>query len=282
MKLCNENSERRMVITDLDGTLLHTEGKVSPINISTLEELGRRQILRIIATGRSIYSASKVLPRSFPIDYLIFSSGAGILDWQTQHILAAHHLSSDEIAIASNLLIAHDIDFMIHRPIPDNQYFSYRTTGGGSPDFVRRCQRYQAFASPLEVTSIEFRKACQILAIDPNQGPQSKYDLIKQQLSMLKVIRSTSPTDGRSTWIEIFPASVSKGLASEWLARKHNVHQMTTLALGNDYNDLDLLQWAGHSFVVRNAPPDLKQAYRSVRSNDADGFTEAVEIWINS
>ena len=269
-----------MVITDLDGTLLQTDGKLSPTNVSTLEELGRDQILRIIATGRTLYSAFKALPRSFPIDYLIFSSGAGILDWQTRQILSAHHLSGDEIAVVSHLLIAHDLDFMIHQPIPDNHYFFYRATGRENPDFVRRCQLYQAFASPIDGAAMTFSKACQILAIDPRRGPQSKYDLLKQQLRTLNVIRSTSPIDGISTWIEIFPATVSKGLASAWLARKHNANRTTALALGNDYNDLDLLQWAGHSFVVRNAPPDLKHAYRSVSSNDNDGFTEAVKIWM--
>jgi len=281
MRLFTERGERRMVITDLDGTLLQTRGKISTTNVSTLKDLGHHQIIRAIATGRSLYSARNVLPCSFPIDYLIFSSGAGIIDWHTQQILAVHHLSRREIALASSLLIDHELDFMIHKPIPDNHHFFYRATGRENLDFVRRCQRYQAFATPLDTTSSNFRKACQIVAIDPNRGLQSKYDTIKEHLNTLKVIRSTSPLDGLSTWIEIFPVSVSKALASERLARKHNVNRTTTLALGNDYNDLDLLQWAGNSFVVCNAPPDLKQIYRSVSSNNEDGFTEAVKIWIN-
>jgi Cof subfamily protein (haloacid dehalogenase superfamily) len=282
MNVFPKQSERRMVITDLDGTLFQTEGTLSATNLATLEDLGRRQIGRIIATGRSLYSAYKVLPRSFPIDYLIFSSGAGIVDWHTQQLLVAHHLTRQEIALAVHLLINYNVDFMVHKPIPENHYFSYRAMGQENPDFVRRCQRYQAFASPLDLASSDLHKACQILAIDPNQGSQSKYDMIKKQLRTLKVIRSTSPTDGVATWIEIFPPSVSKALASEWLARKHNVNRATILALGNDYNDLDLLQWAGNGFVVRNAPSDLRQTYRTVRSNNEDGFTEAVKIWMNS
>jgi Cof subfamily protein (haloacid dehalogenase superfamily) len=270
-----------MVITDLDGTLLQTDGEISTANVSTLEDLGRRQIIRIIATGRSLYSARKVLSRSFPIDYLIFSSGAGILDWNTQQLLVAHHLSGEEISLASSLLIAYELDFMIHKPIPDNHHFLYRATGQENPDFVRRCQRYQTFASPLDAVVTDFNKACQLLAIDPSRGSQSKYDIIKKQLGDLKVIRSTSPMDGVSTWIEIFPKSVSKGLAGEWLAREHNANRATTLALGNDYNDLDLLQWAGNSFVVRNAPSDLKQIYRTVSSNNEDGFTDAVRMWLD-
>ena len=48
--------------------------------------------------------------------------------------------------------------------------------------------------------------------------------------------------------------------------------------LGNDHNDLDLLRWAGRerAFVVANAAPELKTRYRSVASNDDQGFAQAV------
>lgn len=271
-----------MVITDLDGTLLQTTGTFSPTDMATLEELGSRHILRVIATGRSLYSAFKVLPADFPLDYLIFSSGAGILDWQSRQILVTHHLSPTEIAMACECLFTYELDFMLHKPIPDNHYFWYYATGHDNPDFTRRYQRYQAFASPLEPASFEITRACQIVAIDPQQGRQSKYHCIKAYLPELKIIRSTSPMDGLSTWIEIFPRSVSKGLASAWLADRHTISQSTTLALGNDYNDLDLLQWAATSVVVQNAPADLKHRYPTVSSHNENGFTEAVKKWLNS
>ncbi len=48
------------------------------------------------------------------------------------------------------------------------------------------------------------------------------------------------------------------------------------VAVGNDYNDRDLLEWAEHAYVVANAAPPLKARYRVVASNDAQGFAEAV------
>ena len=76
-----------MVVTDLDGTLLNDRRKVSREEYSTLLELGRREIPRVIATGRSLFSVSKVLPDDFPVDYLIFSSGAGCLEWKKRELL---------------------------------------------------------------------------------------------------------------------------------------------------------------------------------------------------
>ncbi|MBD3306357.1 HAD-IIB family hydrolase [candidate division KSB3 bacterium] len=273
---------QRMIVTDLDGTLLHSERVLSAANRATLEALGDQGILRVIATGRSLYSARKVLSPSFPIDYLIFSSGAGIIDWPTQHMLVAHSLSAEEVTQASHALIQHELDFMLHHPIPDNHYFSYRTTGRENPDFFRRYELYRPFGAPLETSQPPVQPACQFVAISPKHPDAlRKYDALKAHLQTLKVIRTTSPIDGESLWIEIFPTTVSKALASEWLARKYHIDRSKIFALGNDYNDLDLLQWAGKSAVVKNAPAELQAIYWTVTTNDDDGFSEAVRLWLN-
>jgi len=80
MNLPTRARPRQIVITDLDGTLLPSKGAFHPTDVATLQALAQTPILRLIATGRSLYSAYKAIPLNFPIDYLIFSSGAGILD----------------------------------------------------------------------------------------------------------------------------------------------------------------------------------------------------------
>ena len=271
----------RMVVSDLDGTLLSSARIVSPENLVTLEGLGRQGVIRVIATGRSLYSFQKVIPPNFPIDYLVFSSGAGIFDWSKQELIRSRHLSADEIQHGIRLLMQHELDFMLHHPIPDNHHFWYRHAETPTPDFLRRYELYKTFAAPLDLERFYAQTACQFVAIAHGSESLPKYEELKIQLSSLKVIRTTSPLDDSSFWIEIFPQSVSKALASEWLAQRFQVDPATILAIGNDYNDLDLLQWAGYSFVVSNAPDDLKLAYTAVASNDLDGFSEAVKIWIN-
>ena len=73
----------KMVVTDLDGTLLNPQHQISDKDLQSLKLLGDKNIYRVIATGRSPYSLNKVLPADFPIDYLIFSSGSGIINWNT-------------------------------------------------------------------------------------------------------------------------------------------------------------------------------------------------------
>jgi len=53
---------QKMIISDLDGTLLKDDQTVSQRDVQSLEELGDRGLLRVIATGRSPFSFSRVIP----------------------------------------------------------------------------------------------------------------------------------------------------------------------------------------------------------------------------
>ena len=103
---------------------------------------------------------------------------------------------------------------------------------------------------------------------------------VRRVLSGLSVIQTTSPLDHTSTWIEVFHPDVSKSGTVAWLAAKLDVDQIDTLAIGNDYNDQDLLEWAADSFVVENAPQDLKARFQTVASNNDGGVAEAIEQWL--
>ncbi len=272
----------RLVVTDLDGTLFNSRHQCSPANLATLRELGRRGVIRVIATGRSPYSAHHVLPPDFPIDYLVFSSGAGILAWPSQRLLLAHHLVAPDIQHAIQVFLAHDADFMLHEPIPDNHRFWYRASGRANPDFQRRREWYRDFAAPFDASAAAPERASQFVAIEPAASGLAFYERVAPLLAPLTVVRATSPFDGESFWMEIFPPHVSKADASAWIAARHQIPQAASLAVGNDYNDCALLEWGGVSVVVANAPAELKALYPSVASNDADGFSDAVKSWMPS
>ena len=50
-----------------------------------------------------------------------------------------------------------------------------------------------------------------------------------------------------------------------------------TVGIGNDYNDLDLLEFTHHSFVTENAPEEIKHRFQIVPSNEKDGFVVAIQ-----
>ena len=211
-----------LVVTDLDGTLLDAAGRLPPANRRALERLGEAGNVRVVATGRSLHSADTVLDADFPIDYLVFSTGAGILDWRTRELLAVHELPVEHARGALEELLARELAFMVHLGIPDNHHFFYHRAGPANPDFDRRCARYEPFARPLDGRDLTGLTVSQLLAIE-TPGSVSHYDALVEALDHLNVVLTTSPLDHRSRWIEIFPPAASKSLAAEWLRTRHGV-----------------------------------------------------------
>ncbi|HIM71160.1 MAG TPA: HAD family phosphatase, partial [Gammaproteobacteria bacterium] len=103
---------------------------------------------------------------------------------------------------------------------------------------------------------------------------------LQTRLPKLTVIRTTSPLDHHSTWLEIFPGNVSKSKSACWLCGELNLDTRQTVTIGNDYNDIDLLEWGACSYVVGNAPGDLRDQFTPVSSHDDNGFTQAVNRWL--
>ena len=263
-----------MVITDFDGTLLQSDRTVSSTDVETLEKLGRQGICRVIATGRSYFSLRKVISHSFPCDYVIVSSGAGVILWPENTLVREHHMEEEHVEDLIGRLISLEVDFCVQHPLPDNHFFAYHDAGNHNPDFLSRIELYKEYAKPFDGRNEPFGRASQIIGIIP--GDEMLYARVLQALDDAHVIRSTSPLDGKSIWIELFPRGVSKSAASAWLAERLSIEQERTLGIGNDYNDMDLLQWTGLSAVVANSIDHLKGLHPVVPSNDDNGFTHAV------
>ena len=263
-----------MVITDLDGTLLDDNRNISARDLDTLNWLGDTGILRVIATGRNLFSASKILHPSLPVDYLVFSTGAGAIDWKSGELIYAEHLHEPEVTLAIQTLTEAGISFMVHDLVPENHAFFYHDADCGNNDFHRRIELYRDYATPLKLDPPNYAHASQLLAIVPEN--MKLLEEIRTRLESLRVVRTTSPLDGCTMWVEIFPACVSKGHTVEWLCRKTGTDVSRTLGVGNDYNDLDLLNFVSYPFAVENAPEAIRKLYRSCISNNDSGFSDAI------
>ena len=269
-----------LFVCDFDGTLLRSDRSFSDADLEILNRLETLGIIRVIATGRSMYSINTVQISDLPVDFIIFSSGAGIVQHPGGRIIRKVSLEPDKVSRAIKILQAFDLDFMVHPPIPDNHAFSYFESTSYNPDFVRRIELYRQFAKPLVENAAGFGPATQLLAILPPGDNLAVLKRLRMKMPDFNLIQTTSPLDGQSTWIEIFPTSVSKSLSAAWLSSKFGLDIDRSISIGNDYNDLDLLEWAGASFVVENAADDLKDRFPVVPSNDESGVAEAVNRWL--
>lgn len=278
--------KKHLVITDFDGTLLDDEKKIPRKNMAVLYEMKKNGVVSAIATGRSIESFATALTnmgienhiKALPIDYILFSTGAGIMDYSQQKLIYERSLSTEDIRRIADLFDSLKIDYMIHKAMPDTHHLLYKSFDPLNTDFHQRLSFYETSTRPIERFKDQYTAATQLLGIVPPGMDMDRLVEIRRVLSEYSVIQATSPIDHRSVWIEVFHRGVSKSKSSAWLCRQLEIDRENTVAVGNDFNDQDLLEWAGRSYVVKNAPDVLRAKFETVPFNYEAGFSAAVKL----
>lgn len=269
----------KLVATDLDGTFLKNDRSISEPNLLALKQLGDRNITRVVATGRNLRKVREVIPDDIPFDYIIYSSGAGVFDWKRKQHLFNQNIGKEAAQSLARFFIREKLNFHAFFPAPENHNHWYFRGENHCEEFERYFQFNKAFALDLNENEIPDSEVCQFLLIIPEDTEQ--FGLLKIQIEgiddKIRVIRTTSPITQGYIWVEIFHRTVSKGNGVKQICDWLGIDKKDTFGIGNDYNDLDLLEFTGFSFLTDNAPPAIKSFYPTVPSNDNDAFAWAVQ-----
>ena len=89
-----------LFIMDFDGTLLRSDRTFSRIDLEALTQLGDMGIICAIATGRALYSFNTVEVEYLPVDFVIFSMGAGVLHKDSGKVVRRVNLETNEVSRA--------------------------------------------------------------------------------------------------------------------------------------------------------------------------------------
>ncbi len=263
------------VITDLDGTLLRTDNTVSKLDFETLLRLGDLNILRIVATGRTLMSVMQVFTPDSPLDYLIFSNGLGIYDMKSQKIIRTHHIPKTDVEVLAKQLCSFKADFQIKGTIPNCHTYLYK--------------QHSEYNSDLEVLNSRYANFCKEFKDDYQLTDASRIICFTEDIADIEriaalcpnfdIIRATSPINNQTIWVEIYPPGVNKGSAVVELCEMHDISLRNTAGLGNDYNDIHFLECVGNPYLVANAPDDLKKRFNSLSGgNEHNPLSELVAI----
>jgi hydroxymethylpyrimidine pyrophosphatase-like HAD family hydrolase len=253
-------------VTDFDGTLKPFGEGVSPEDTLALSELAGLGVKRVVATGRSIETFERDRDPAFVIDYLISSSGLATSRYGPEgpgELLASRAFTADEARLAIGLAREAGYGFFLALPPPETHRFRWHPPAGVPPScFSARIRYSGANASPWD--GDEGLPVAQLLVMG-EPGPMREVEAaFRKRAPGLSAVHSSSPYGDGALWLEIYPPGVSKGAAAEALAASLGLTAADAVAMGNDYNDEDLLKWAGRAFVSSEAPESLKSLYHNV------------------
>jgi Cof subfamily protein (haloacid dehalogenase superfamily) len=273
----------RLLALDIDGTLTDTNFQVSGRNIAALRAVHAVGIEIILATGRRYdYAMPIARELGFPI-WLISSNGALIRS------SAGKTFFTDRLpARTAAELIQYMDEFRGHavltfdRPanVPGNDSLVLESADELNKTVSRWLEvnrPYIKFVSPLEDALIE----------DPLQamycGRVAAMERLQQRLSQAgfldKITVLKTQYDHRDLCIlDILNRECSKGHALRRWAEQRGIPREQIMAIGDNHNDLEMLEFAGVAVVMGNASQELKQnGWMLTGSNEQSGVAQAVE-----
>jgi len=248
----------RLVATDIDGTLIHTDGTLSA---RTAEVLAALPVPAVLVTGRPVRWLPQLfdqMPESLPA---ICANGAVVYDPRTDTVLRAEPLGVDLLADVVKRLRDAVPDVVLAVEVEDGRSFRYEPAW----PVHRSTALTEMLQHPDELTAAP---AAKLLARSASYGPDEFSALVGRTLAGTAETTHSSS----SALVEISAAGVTKAAGLAWLCERDGIAAADVLAFGDMPNDVSMLAWAGHSVAMANAHPALRAVADEVTlANDEDG-----------
>jgi Cof subfamily protein (haloacid dehalogenase superfamily) len=283
----------KLVAIDIDGTLLPTAGtEISRRNCRALLEAQAAGIEIVIATGRrQAYSAPLIEPVKLkPSTVMITSNGT------VTRTLGGERIDRFTLPVETARELC-----PILRQFGATTVFTFDREGPGElvlesieqvhariSVWVNANRRWIEEVRPLE------------RAFDSGEAPvqgmvcgtvaemqQAELWLAASEISKKIEMHRTEYPSRNLTILDILPPGCSKGIALNRLARQRGVDRKSIMAIGDNFNDLEMLRFAGQPVVMANGAPDLvalagQEGWRIAPSNDDDGVAQVLESVLES
>ncbi|WP_189088707.1 HAD family hydrolase [Deinococcus ruber] len=265
----------RLIATDLDGTLLRSDGTVSERTRTALNAARAAGIVVVPVTARQPRGLKTVAEAAGFTDYAICGNGAHAV-----HLGSGQTLFEEHLPVPAQSTLAHQLT--VARPevrfasVRDGGSVFVAQTGYAElatfedhkrhPHEMEACSLERVLAAP----SLKFIVRSQLLSPRALLG-----EVQRLELDGFAVTHSGAP------FLEVLAPHVSKAWGVEQLCGRLGIRASEVLAFGDAPNDAELLHWAGRGVAMANAEPEALDAADEVTlNNDEDGVAAYLERYL--
>jgi hypothetical protein len=260
----------KAVFIDMDGTLLKKDHTVSEENRNTIQRLLNKGILVIPISARPLHGilpiTKKLLPDSIPVVSL---NGSYI--FHRDEIIAQIDISLTEVASVHEQLMVHDLSVMYY-----SQMKWYATALTPAIEKEQRITDVSIQILPFDQIMSTWKKE--------NTGPNKILVAGEKELILEVEQRLISQFQGKLNifksqprYIELMHIQASKTSAIQFLINQYGILQHEVIAIGDNYNDKEMIEFAGVGVAMGNAPEEIKRVADFVTdTNNEDGVAKAL------
>lgn len=264
-------SDVKLVVTDMDGTLLNSEHEVSDLFFEQFQKLKKHNIHFVAASGRQYHSILDKLHTIEKDITIVAENGAYIV--KNKKILFVNSIPRNDVF--KLLEICNKITGVQIVVCGKNKAYLLEDT---SNQFKNTIAEYYSSYVILESFELlpedEFFK----IALCHYHGSETNIYPYLNHLEEEWLIKISG-----KLWVDISQKSAHKGNAIARLQKQLNVSSKHTMVFGDYNNDLEMLKLAKYSFAMKNAHPLVKKAANySTLSNDENGVEKILDKLISS
>ncbi|NDO46934.1 Cof-type HAD-IIB family hydrolase [Clostridium sp. MD294] len=264
----------KMIVLDLDGTLVNSEKKISEKNKKALQKAIQKGVKVVLASGRPVKG---VLPKAIELEldknngYILAFNGGRIINVTTKQCVFEADLPEGHLQKVYELSRKFDIGLMTYEgndklvTEDDNEYIQLEL----------RVNQLERVTPKSIIEYVTFPVAKYLLAGNPENVEKAEI-VFKQALSkQLNIFRSDP------FFLEVLPLGIDKAYGLEKLIKILGISKEEVIACGDGYNDITMLQFAGLGVAMENATEQTKAAADYITlSNDEDGIAAVIEKFI--
>lgn len=282
----------KLLALDLDGTLLNSRGEIPEKNLEAIERAESKGVLVTIATGRRFRDALPVAHQLKLNAPVICHNGALLKYADTLKTVAVSLVKRETVKeilrvgkrFGGDALLSADpigkgvllYDSVSDENVPLQKYIAWskRLHGAEAEESVHQVEKLEAIVDEVETVHVSFSGVCSAMA--------ELEMILRGELNEAATVLTTVYPSLNFTLIDVLPPDASKGIGVEKLAAINNLSAENVMAIGDNFNDLEMLEYAGTAVVMGNASPELLENpnYRQTLSNDESGVAHAIEKFI--
>ncbi|AYX88985.1 Cof-type HAD-IIB family hydrolase [Staphylococcus cohnii] len=277
-----------LIATDMDGTLLNAAHEISEDNIQAIKFAQSQGITVVIATGRAFYEANAPINQTdLKVPYICLN-GAEVRD-ETFNIMSTSNLNRELINRITEELNKENIFYQVYtnlgiyteNPLRDLEiYIDIAQRAGQEADVEKIKSGIQKRIDNGTLKVVDNYDKIQdtpgeivmkILAFDSDL---EKIDRVSETLAKSESLAVSSSSRGN---IEITHSDAQKGIALNTIAERLNIDMKNVMAIGDNMNDVSMLERVGYSVAMENAAPEVKAiAKYETDSNEQSGVGKAI------
>ena len=265
---------KKILFTDIDGTLLNDQKELTPKTRDTIEKLAQAGHYMVLASGRPMMSVKEVGEQlGIPKDNLFYigSNGGIVVEAATGRTIMEKRLTLEDAEYIFHKCEEMDIHVQSYT---DNAIVSKKQTK--ELTFYQRTIHMPTLL--VEQVADAFEKEPPLKCVAVSIDGREKLEKLKDALAPWAKNR-IALLFSNDKLLEMFPCDSGKGRALEWLSQYLDIPIENTMASGDQDNDISMLEAAGVGVAMCNGAEHVKEIADRVtkHSNNEDGLVPILE-----